>query len=124
MGEKYKLGYDLFESIMTAREVQAKNIAKRLLELQDVYDLPIIILGESYKPGVPYTNGSYTKLIGHYLKEVEYDTMDKAAIYLLGHRGVYNTTDFPKGSIVLDPWRERLKKDTIYYGNKVSKWIY
>jgi UDPglucose 6-dehydrogenase len=118
MGEKYKLGYDLFESIMTAREVQAKNIAKRLLELQDVYDLPIIILGESYKPGVPYTNGSYTKLIGHYLKEVEYDTMDKAAIYLLGHRGVYNTTDFPKGSIVLDPWRERLKKDTIYYGNK------
>jgi UDPglucose 6-dehydrogenase len=130
ISEKYELGYDLFEPIMTAREEQARNIAKRLMELHDVYELPIIILGESYKPGVPYTDGSYTKLIGYYLenkleyKGLQYDKTDNPAVYLLGHRGVHNTTNFPKGSIVLDPWRERLKKDTIYYGNKVTKWIY
>jgi UDPglucose 6-dehydrogenase len=130
ISEKYELGYDLFEPIMTAREEQARNIAKRLMELHDVYELPIIILGESYKPGVPYTDGSYTKLIGYYLenkleyKGLQYDKTDSPAVYLLGHRGVHNTTNFPKGSIVLDPWRERLKKDTIYYGNKVTKWIY
>ena len=130
ISEKYKLGYDLFEPIMTAREEQAHNIAKRLIELHDVYELPIVILGESYKPGVPYVDGSYTKLIGYYLenelkyKELQYDKTDNPAVYLLGHRGVHNTTNFPKGSIVLDPWRERLKKDTIYYGNKITRWIY
>jgi len=37
-------------------------------------------------------------------------------LYLLGHRNVFNDTIFPKGSVVLDPWRERNNKDTIYYG--------
>jgi UDPglucose 6-dehydrogenase len=118
MGEKYKLGYDLFESIMTAREVQARNLAKRLVELQDLYELPIIILGESYKPGVSYVDGSYSKLVGYYLENAVYDKIDEAAIYLLGHRGVYNDTEFPSGSIILDPWRERNKPDTIFYGGK------
>jgi len=118
IAEKYKLGYDLFEPIMTAREEQARNIAKRIIELHDIYELPIVILGESYKPGVPYTDGSYSKLIGHYLENVTYDKIDEAAIYLLGHRGVYNDTIFPSGSIILDPWRERNKPDTIFYGGK------
>ena len=124
ISEKYKLGYDLFEPIMTAREEQACNIAKRLIELHDVYELPIIILGESYKPGVPYVDGSYTKLIGYYLenkleyKGLQYDKTDNSAVYLLGHRGVYNDTEFPSGSIVLDPWRERNKPNTIFYGGK------
>ena len=124
ISEKYELGYDLFEPIMTAREEQARNIAKRLMELHDVYELPIIILGESYKPGVPYTDGSYTKLIGYYLenkleyKGLQYDKTDSPAVYLLGHRGVFNDTVFPSGSIILDPWRERNKPDTIFYGGK------
>lgn len=120
ISEKYNLGYDLFEPIMTAREEQARNIAKRLIELHDVYELPIVILGESYKPGVPYTDGSYTKLVAHYLNYdwLYYDRIIEPAIYLLGHRGVYNDTIFPDGSIILDPWRERNKPDTIFYGGK------
>jgi UDPglucose 6-dehydrogenase len=114
------LGYDLFESIMLAREVQAKNIANKLIELHGENELPIVILGESYKPGVPYTEGSYTKLIGYYLwnYNLVFDKIEEPAIYLLGHRGVFNETEFPKGSIILDPWRERNKPDTIYYGGK------
>jgi UDPglucose 6-dehydrogenase len=124
ISEKYKLGYDLFEPIMTAREEQAHNIAKRLIELHDVYDLPIVILGESYKPGVPYIDGSYSKLVGYYLENklgyenLKYDNTDEASVYLLGHRGVYNNAVFPSGSIILDPWRERNKPDTIFYGGK------
>ena len=120
MVQQYKLEYDLFDSIMYSREQQAKNIANKLMELYDENELPIVILGESYKPGVPYTDGSYTKLIAHYLNYdwLYYDKIVEPAIYLLGHRGVYNETVFPDGSIVLDPWRERNKPDTIYYGNK------
>ena len=120
LANELNLGYDLFDSIMKARELQAKNIANKLLELHDENELPIVILGESYKPGVPYVDGSYTKLIGHYLNYdwLYYDQIVEPAIYLLGHRGVYNETEFPEGSVVLDPWRERKNKDTIYYGSK------
>jgi UDPglucose 6-dehydrogenase len=120
MAKEYDLGYDLFDAIMKSRELQAKNIAKKLIELHSENDLPIVILGESYKPGVPYVDGSYTKLIAHYLDYpwLYYDKIVEPAIYLLGHRGVYNETVFPEGSVVLDPWRERKNKDTIYYGSK------
>ena len=120
MAKEYDLGYDLFDAIMKSRELQAKNIANKLKELHDQNDLPIVILGESYKPGVPYVDGSYTKLIGHYLNYdwLYYDQIVEPAIYLLGHRGVYNETVFPEGSVVLDPWRERNKPDTIFYGGK------
>jgi UDPglucose 6-dehydrogenase len=122
LAKEYNLGYDLFDSIMKSREVQAKNIANKLIELHNENELPIVILGESYKPGVPYTDGSYTKLIAHYLNYdwLYYDQIVEPAIYLLGHRGVYNETVFPKGSIVLDPWRERKNNDTIYYGHNIK----
>ena len=120
MAKEYDLGYDLFDAIMKSREVQAKNIANKLIELHGENELPIVILGESYKPGVPYLDGSYTKLIAHYLDYpwLYYDKIIEPAIYLLGHRGVHNETVFPEGSIILDPWRERNKPDTIFYGGK------
>ena len=120
MAKEYDLGYDLFDAIMKSRELQAKNIANKLIELHGENELPIVILGESYKPGVSYLDGSYTKLIAHYLDYpwLYYDKIFEPAIYLLGHRGVYNETVFPEGSVVLDPWRERKNKDTIYYGSK------
>lgn len=115
------LGYDLFSAIMQAREKQAKNLSIRLSNLSFMNNLPIVILGESYKPGVPYTDGSYSRLVHFYLVEhtgrkVEFDKIEYPAVYLLGHRGVYNDTEFPEGSVILDPWRERNKPDTYYYG--------
>lgn len=121
LAKKLDLGYDLFDSIMKSREIQAKNVAKKLVELSEKHQLPIIIMGQSYKPGVSYTDGSYSLLIGHFIKyefnkSVQYDKTDLCAIYLLGHRKVYNKLKFPNGSIILDPWRERTENDTIFYG--------
>ena len=122
MAQEYGLTYDLFDVIMKSREEQAINIATRLINLSVGNDLPIVIMGESYKPGVKYVDGSYSKLVGHYInsldKDITYDKINEPAIYLLGHKGVFNNTQFPIGSIILDPWRERKNKDTIYYGYK------
>jgi UDPglucose 6-dehydrogenase len=120
MAKELDLGYDLFDSIMLSREIQAKNMANRLIDLSAEYGLPVVIMGKSYKPGVEYTDGSYSLLVGSFVLEVEYDTIDKPAIYLLGHRKVFNEMEFPMGSIVLDPWRERVHKDTIYYGKGIK----
>jgi UDPglucose 6-dehydrogenase len=120
MAKELGLGYDLFDSIMLSREIQAKNMANKLIDLSVEYGLPVVIMGKSYKPGVEYTDGSYSLLVGSFVLEVEYDTINKPAIYLLGHRKVFNEMEFPMGSIVLDPWRERVHKDTIYYGKGVK----
>ncbi len=115
------IGYDLFDSIMKAREQQAKNISIKLLNLSLKNNLPIVIMGESYKSGVEYVDGSYSRLVGHYLDgKVTYDKIEGPAVYLLGHRNTFNKTTFPEGSIVLDPWRERKNNDTIYYGYRVN----
>jgi UDPglucose 6-dehydrogenase len=116
LANELDLGYDLFDAIMKAREKQAKNISKKLEELSVENNLPIVIMGKSYKPDVDYVDGSYSLLIGSFLKEIEYDNTSKAAIYLLAHKGKFNHTVFPEGSIVVDPWRERQQNDTIYYG--------
>lgn len=122
MVKNYKLGYDLFDAIMTSRETQAENLAIKLIELSKKNKLPIVILGESYKSGVEYTDGSYSRLISYYInkkkKSVSFDKIDKPAVFLLGHRKEFNNIDFPSGSVVLDPWRERNNEDTIYYGGK------
>ena len=122
LAKKLELGYDLFDSIMRAREVQAENIAKKLVKLSDEYDLPIIILGKSYKPDVEYLEGSTTILTGYYVeqmgKSVEFDVEPKQGVYLLGHSNKYHDFPFPEGSVILDVWRE-YKNDTLkvyYYG--------
>ena len=124
MAENLGLGYDLFDAIMLAREVQAKNMALKLVKLAKENELPIIILGKAYKPDVHYLDGSSSILVGHYCKEEgivpEYDQPHPyKAVYLLGHMGKHHDYKFPKGSIVVDPWRS-FKSDNvkvIHYGN-------
>jgi len=124
MAEKLNLKYDLFDAIMEAREKQAMNMANKLVSLSKEYNLPIVILGKSYKPDVQYIDGSSSILVGHYVEEtnnkVEYDLEQPiTAIYLLGHYGKHHDYDFPEGSVILDPWRQ-FKSDkvkVIQYGN-------
>ena len=124
MAENLGLGYDLFDAIMKAREVQAKNMADKLVELSKENNLPIIILGQSYKPNVDYLDGSSSILTAHYIKEQgivpEFDQpYPYKAVYLLAHMGKHHDYKFPKGSIVVDPWREFISDDVkvIHYGN-------
>jgi UDPglucose 6-dehydrogenase len=71
MAENLGLGYDLFDAVMLSREVQAENMAKRLMELAGdiVNGLPIIIVGKAYKPLVEYDAGSASMLVGHYIQK-------------------------------------------------------
>lgn len=122
MAEKYDLGYDLFDAIMRAREVQAENIAKRLVELSNKYNLPVVIMGKSFKPEVDHLDGSSSILTGYYVEQhgtqLEYDTTDYPAVYLLAHKNTFNDNVFPSGSVILDVWRDYKSDDNIvfYYG--------
>jgi len=143
LAENLDLGYDIFDTVMHAREKQAENLAVYLTDLADEHNLPIVIHGKAYKPDVDMLDGSYSLLIGHYLEElkVEFSYSDpltgdhvedgKDAVVLLAHNRqiTYGYTGeqsvqqlyFTPGarSIILDPWRrfESLNYQVIHYGN-------
>jgi UDPglucose 6-dehydrogenase len=124
LAENLNLGYDLFDSIMTAREKQAKNMAIKLVQLSVKHNLPVVILGKSFKPNVDYIDGSSSILVGYYIEQegvnVMYDLESPIdAIYLLGHYGKHHDYKFTKNSIVLDPWRKYKNHDieVIHYGD-------
>jgi UDPglucose 6-dehydrogenase len=124
LAENLNLGYDLFDSIMTAREKQAKNMAIKLIQLSVQHNLPVVILGKSYKPNVDYIDGSSSILVGYYIEQeginVMYDLETPVdAIYLLGHYGKHHDYKFTKNSIVLDPWRKYKNHEieVIHYGD-------
>lgn len=120
MADNLGIGYDLFDIIMKAREVQAQNIAKELMYHSIVEELPIVILGESFKPGVDHKDGSSSILVSYYCDKVIFDPeIPIKGVYLLAHRNCFYDYEFPLGSIVIDPWRE-FKSDivkVIHYGN-------
>lgn len=124
MAQELGLGYDIFDTIMRAREVQAENLAHRLVELSIQYKLPIVIMGRAFKPDVLSDEGSSSVLTGYYVeqmgKAVEYDVADYPAVYLLAHKGKFNEYPFPYGSVILDVWREYENDDlkVYYYGGK------
>ena len=132
LSSELNIGYDLFESIMQAREVQAENIAKKLKRLKDTTGKDQIwIHGKAYKPNVPYIQGSYSLLIGYYLEQmgetVNYvdpltdDNHEEIeGVVLLAHHAptTYSNSKLigsdkqvfyakiKPGSVVLDPWRK------------------
>lgn len=142
MAQELDLGYDLFDSIMGAREIQAKNIADRLVAESSASGLPIVIHGKAYKPNVTYLDGSYSMLIASFIDGgVEYvdpQTGDERstsgpAVFLMAHSAstTYEYTgktskdtvycDIPDGSIVVDPWRkfetDNSNITVVHYGN-------
>ena len=134
LAKEYNIGYDLFDTVMHAREIQARNLALFLVEHAKQHRLPIAIHGKAYKPDVPYCIGSYSTLVGHYIKEAGFDVKyldpladDPAdviselagpAVILWAHdrKITYEYTgdqpetepycEIPQGSVIIDPWRK------------------
>jgi len=135
LAQEYDLGYDLFDTIMRAREVQALNLANFLCDTAVENRMPIVIHGKAYKPDVPYCIGSYSILIAHYIKQrrfsVQYldpladdredcvESIDRPHVILMAHNRqiTYGYTGtqtadqtycvFPQGSVLVDPWRQQ-----------------
>ena len=115
--KKLDLGYDLFDAVMHSREKQAENMAQAIIMSGD----KIAFTSDSYKPFVPYTNGSYSLLVQHYVKQcgativAMYECPDVIV-------RVHESDVIPEhqGNItVFDPWRSYRSNEytVISYGN-------
>ena len=145
MAQELNLGYDLFDAVMNAREVQARNLAAKLVDVANERNLQIYIHGKAYKPGVAYLDGSYSLLVGHYCEQFGFtpvyidpltgDNIEPAepGVFMLAHSSstTYRYThsqhddnlycEIPTGSVIVDPWRkfstDRTDIEVIHYGN-------
>jgi UDPglucose 6-dehydrogenase len=134
LAKEYDIGYDLFDTVMHAREIQARNLAEFLISHARQHALGIVIHGKAYKPDVPYCIGSYSTLVGHYVKEAGFEVryldpladdptdvvtdLTGPAVILWAHdrKITYEYTgdqpetepycDIPRGSVIVDPWRK------------------
>jgi UDPglucose 6-dehydrogenase len=130
LNERYKLGYDLFDAIMKAREEQAANMARKCLE----YNMDVVILGMAFKPGLQndplHSQGSPSMLVGWYIEKLDsrrsvyYSNPDifESYTYLIHDKDLI-PEKFNPGSVIIDPHRELEPSDAtkdckiIHYGN-------
>ena len=142
MADNLGLGYDLFDAVMNAREIQAENLAKKLVS----YNNPVIIVGKAYKPNVKYIDGSYSILVGHYVEKLGQKLYYHDPLcgemapetggpytYLMAHdpdvsfllskkptEGEDISIAFQPNSTIVDPWRKMETVDdcrVVHYGN-------
>ena len=130
MAKRLNLGYDLFDSIMKVREQQAYNMARYVMQ----YQMPVVILGKAFKPGIDQTIGSPSMLVGWYIENLDssmkvyYDEApdEGAYTYLIHDKGLIPET-FNPGSCIIDPYRTLKHSDATrhcvikHYGNTRSK---
>lgn len=133
LADRLGLGYDLFDAIMRAREVQAERMAKKCLE----YGKNVTIVGKAYKPKVSYTHGSASMLVGHYIEKhggtVNYYDIhtgdldlkpDWTQVFLIGYWEEYvERISFPNHATIIDPWRklEQRGVEIVHYGDTRPK---
>ena len=109
------LGYDMFESIMTAREKQAETMAKAIL----THGKNIWFSSDSYKPGTDLVDGSSSLLLQHYVKKhggtLANGVDTPVEVIVRVHESDQFSAD--KSTIIFDPWRSYPKADNVvYYG--------
>ena len=116
LAKELNLGYDMFESIMTARERQAETMARAIL----THGNNIWFSSDSYKPGTDLVDGSYSLLVQHYVKkhggQLVNGIDNPVEVIVRVHESDQFTAD--DKTIIFDPWRSYpTAYNVIYYGS-------
>lgn len=122
LARRLGLSYDCFESVMMCREKQTEWLVDLIEEhhrRRGFAGKRVAIYGRSFKAGTNLTVGSPAILLANILKERGFEVslydphidgdscpFREAGVYFIGtnHRE-FLTTKFPRGSVVIDPWR-------------------
>jgi len=122
LAEKLDLSSDLFGFLARAREAQSMWLASVVQDHHNLTGLPVVILGNAYRPNSDLVGGSAALLLFDQLSrfvpvfmidpvtndDQTWDEVDKIvnspAVFVIGcaHRG-FVRTQFASGSVVIDP---------------------
>ena len=126
LAQDAKLSTDLFGYLAEARDAQTNRQANLILEYSKLNDLPIVILGKSYKADINLTVGSPALLLAHFLVKLKAEfthfdptidednpPLDNPACYFVAtNHTVFKNYRFPNNSIVIDPWGNVVQNQT------------
>jgi UDP-N-acetyl-D-mannosaminuronate dehydrogenase len=112
------MSFDIFEFIARARDEQTLRQASQILDLSKEHNLPILILGKSYKENSPLTIGSPALLLQFYLNHLqaefiawdpwvdgeEFNQTAPVVAFIASKHEAFKNIQLPAGSIVVDPW--------------------
>ena len=118
LAKELDLGYDMFETIMTAREKQAENMAMAILE----HGKHIYFSSDYYKPGTKQVDGSSSLLVQYYVKkhggQLANGIDTPVEVIVRVHESDEFTAD--DSTIIFDPWRTYPPADNVfYYGQSI-----
>ena len=131
LSKKHSLSYNIFDSIMMAREHQTEYLADLVQKYYEANDrrMRVCILGIAFKPNTRLITGSPSILLKALLEErgVPCTTHDHhvlgckdvlpskdAMIFFIGTKhDAYTSCTFPSGSVIIDPHRY-IQPDTEY----------
>ena len=119
LAKDLSLGYDMFESIMTAREQQAETMAKAIL----THGKNVWFSSDSYKPGTDLVDGSSSLLVQHYVKKYGGQLVNgidnPVEVIVRVHESDQFTADGK--TIIFDPWRTYPNaKNVVHYGKPAN----
>tara|TARA_E500000178_G_scaffold337555_1_gene376862 strand:- start:477 stop:1637 length:1161 start_codon:yes stop_codon:yes gene_type:complete len=115
LAKKLDLGYDMFESIMSARERQAENMAVEILK----HGKNIAFTSDSYKSGTDLIDGSYSLLVQHFVVRLggqisNIEDIEKQVIVRVHESDTFEDN---QKVVIFDPWRTYPKaNNVVYYG--------
>lgn len=121
LSERLNLPYNLFHFLMSAREQHTEWQAEWAGFWADFRNLPIVIMGKTFKAGINITTGSCSILLGNILEEwgdkVQYydplmgtcEIPERAIFFLGTNDPLWVDFKFPEGSIIIDPWGIELR---------------
>lgn len=116
LAKELDLGYDIFESIMTARERQAENMAKAIL----THGNNVFFTSDSYKAGTDLVDGSYSLLVQHYVRkhggQIVHGFDNPVDVIVRVHESDQVSAD--NRTVIFDPWRSYPKADNVVYFGK------
>jgi UDPglucose 6-dehydrogenase len=138
LSQKVDLSFDWYDNLMKCREDQTEWLADIIIENKIKNNLPVIILGKTFKKETNLVTGSPSILLRNILEEKGHSVtmfdpwIDQEAPPLLGKAIFFIGTNhdlfidykFPYGSLVIDPWRfikQQEGIELISVGNSIKK---
>lgn len=119
LAKELNLSHNLFEDIMQAREDQTEFLAHFIIDHKNIakaagVDLPVFILGKSFKPETNIQTGSPAILLANILAEkgIDFQHLEEdgqfgdkpVLVFVATMHKRYVDQPFPQGSVVIDPF--------------------
>jgi len=122
VAERYDLSTNYMDFLVRAREQHTRWLVSLIDHWADLTDLPILVLGKSYKPEIDMLAGSPALLLGYYLNEtrtftqldplvspvdadvMEYRLATPHVYFVATAHAVFANLSYPVGSVVIDPF--------------------